>query len=494
MKNFFDRFAVYFFAAALLLCACFSDAQTVSPFMGIGNAQFFDNNGAPLTAGVLYSYQAGTTTQQATYTDYTGLTQNPNPIPFSSGARVTIWLTSTASYKFVLCLQNDGAACAPADVLFSMDHVPGGATGGGTSPFTGIFISNSPLPATTGILELASIDSICWRNTANNANLCISKDASDVLTWTGATIKFPETSCTVTAAGGDYLCPNSATHRLSVSNNNGGYQSIPGIATAGTSGHLVDLASNGIDLTDSGATPPATLTVPFSATPTFTPTSQDQLYLMTLTGDVTSSTLVMSGLPVPSHIAFNLTQDGSGGHAFTWPANVIGAIPPNQGAGSVTTYDFIWGGVNARAVTLAPVLPAIQANSVTQASGNVTVPASTDTTVLTKSVTMPGSGCPCRALVSYGMFLQTGNAGIDVGWVDDGTNQFGTAQVLVTGSASAYGLNGTSLSTGTYANNASVTFTLKIQASNSGGINVLQSSNRPGPQSTWLNVAIFTSN
>ena len=58
---------------------------------------------------MLYSYQAGTTTQQATYVDYTGTVLNPNPIPFGSGARVAIWLTSTASYKFVLCQQNDGA-------------------------------------------------------------------------------------------------------------------------------------------------------------------------------------------------------------------------------------------------------------------------------------------------------------------------------------------------------------------------------------------------
>src|SRR5438132_354500 len=115
----------------LFLCATVCAAQTVSPFEGLGNAQFFDNNGKPLTAGVLYSYQAGTTTQQATYTDSTGLISNANPLPFGSGARVNIWLTSGAYYKFVLCIQNDGATCAPADVLFSVDQVPG--TPGGSS-------------------------------------------------------------------------------------------------------------------------------------------------------------------------------------------------------------------------------------------------------------------------------------------------------------------------------------------------------------------------
>jgi hypothetical protein len=206
--------------------------------MGLGNAQFEDNNGNLLTSGVLYSYQAGTTTQQATYTDYTGLIQNTNPLTFTSGARGTIWLTSTASYKFVLCIQNDGVSCAPSDVLFSVDHVPG-CMGCATSSssYTGMFISSTTSPASTGIVELASIDSVCWRNQANNANLCISKDASDVLTWTGGVIKLPEGGCTATGTGEDYLCPSAANHRLMQSGNAGPYAQI---ADAGTDINLFD--------------------------------------------------------------------------------------------------------------------------------------------------------------------------------------------------------------------------------------------------------------
>src|SRR6202043_2858623 len=96
------------FLAIFLLLAASAFGQTVCPFQGLGNAQFFDNNGKPLTSGVLYSYQAGTTIQQATYTDSTGTIQNPNPITFTTGARVGIWLTSAQFYKLVLCLQNDG--------------------------------------------------------------------------------------------------------------------------------------------------------------------------------------------------------------------------------------------------------------------------------------------------------------------------------------------------------------------------------------------------
>lgn len=200
----------------------------VSPFQGLGNAQFFDNNGTPLTSGVLYSYQAGTTTQQATYTDSTGLVQNPNPVTFTSGGRVAIWTLNGVFYKFVLCLQNDGASCAPSDVLFSVDQVPGspsssgGGGGGGGAPF----ISNSANPATAGILRLASADTICWRNAANSTNLCISKDSSDVITWPNSALRLPEGSCLLTAAGYDYFCADQAVHRPAIAGSGAGSYSI----------------------------------------------------------------------------------------------------------------------------------------------------------------------------------------------------------------------------------------------------------------------------
>jgi len=53
-------------------------AVNLSP---IGNGfQFFDNNGAPLNAGKIYTYQAGSSTPLTTYTDNAGLVANTNPI------------------------------------------------------------------------------------------------------------------------------------------------------------------------------------------------------------------------------------------------------------------------------------------------------------------------------------------------------------------------------------------------------------------------------
>lgn len=66
--------------------------------------QFFNSNGAPLSGGLLYTYQAGTTTPAATYTTNSGLIQNSNPIQLDAAGRVPeeIWLVETYSYKFVL--------------------------------------------------------------------------------------------------------------------------------------------------------------------------------------------------------------------------------------------------------------------------------------------------------------------------------------------------------------------------------------------------------
>jgi hypothetical protein len=493
MKPYIERASTLIFAALLLFCAAFAHAQTVSPFMALGNAQFFDNNGILLTSGVLYSYQAGTTTQQATYTDYTGATQNPNPIPFGSGARVAIWLTSTASYKFVLCAQNDGASCAPSDVLFSIDHVPG-CLGCSTlgNVFTGTFISGTANPASAGILELASIDSICWRNAANSTNLCISKDTSDVLTWTGATTKFPETSCTAGAVNEDYLCPNAATHHLSANNNNVGYGSIPVILTAGVSGHLAGLASNGIDVIDSGGTPPASTAVTFSATPTFTATSQDQLFTMTLTGNVTGSTLIMTGLPAPSIVSFELTQDATGGRTFVWPSNVIGAAAPTATAAAVSLQQFIWDGTNAHALTIQ-IPPTDQHHYITTLSTNVTLTANTPNTILTQAVTMPTTGCPCRAITNYMVYI-VGNVNGSAydAWVTDGTASWGSAQTYMDASGREGGLGISAFSEATYANSASVTFTLKVQDTQ--GNSVFAISNAGAPQHSWMSIDIVTSN
>lgn len=66
--------------------------------------QQLNNQGQLLAGGLLYVYQAGTTTAQTNYTDYTATTQNAQPIVLTSYGRLpySIWLATNQPHKIVL--------------------------------------------------------------------------------------------------------------------------------------------------------------------------------------------------------------------------------------------------------------------------------------------------------------------------------------------------------------------------------------------------------
>ena len=71
----------------------------------IGNGfQFFTTTGLPLAGGLIYTYQAGSSTPLATYSDNGGVYANTNPIVLGTDGRpqTEIWLTYGYNYKFVL--------------------------------------------------------------------------------------------------------------------------------------------------------------------------------------------------------------------------------------------------------------------------------------------------------------------------------------------------------------------------------------------------------
>ena len=108
-------------------------AVYLSPVGGVA-AQFFTNTGAVLTGGKLYTYQAGTTTPQTTYTTNAGNVARTNPVVLDAAGRVPgsgqIWITS-ASYKFVLTDSTDV-------LIATYDNVSGiGATSYQVQNFTG---------------------------------------------------------------------------------------------------------------------------------------------------------------------------------------------------------------------------------------------------------------------------------------------------------------------------------------------------------------------
>ena len=107
-------------------------AVFLSPVGGVA-AQFFNNSGVILSGGKLYTYAAGSTNPQTTYTSSSGDTNHTNPIVLDSAGRVPggeIWL-APAPYKFVLNTS--------ADVLIATyDNVSGiGAAEFQVQNFTG---------------------------------------------------------------------------------------------------------------------------------------------------------------------------------------------------------------------------------------------------------------------------------------------------------------------------------------------------------------------
>lgn len=97
----------------------------LSMLAGAG-AQFFDNSGVILSGGLVYTYAAGTTTPQASYTTSSGSTAHTNPIVLDSAGRVAsggeIWLTDAVAYKFVL-------KTAAATTIGTYDNITGNASG-----------------------------------------------------------------------------------------------------------------------------------------------------------------------------------------------------------------------------------------------------------------------------------------------------------------------------------------------------------------------------
>ena len=97
----------------------------ISMLAGAG-AQFFDNNGVILSGGLVFTYLAGTTAPQTTYTSIAGNVAHTNPIVLDSAGRVAsggeIWLTDAVAYKFVL-------KTAASVTIGTYDNVTGNASG-----------------------------------------------------------------------------------------------------------------------------------------------------------------------------------------------------------------------------------------------------------------------------------------------------------------------------------------------------------------------------
>lgn len=89
---------------------------------------------------------------------------------------------------------------------------------------------------------------------------------------------------------------------------------------------------------------PTYQSVSFSATPTFDASPGPQIFTMTLTGNVTSSTL--SGGVAGQFGEFTICQDATGNRTFAWPTNVIAPPAINPAPGVCTSASVTFNGTN----------------------------------------------------------------------------------------------------------------------------------------------------
>jgi hypothetical protein len=149
----------------------------------------WDNNNNPLVGGQVWTYQAGTTTPAATYTDSTAGTANPNPVPLNARGEAAIWLLPTQAYKFVLedangnLIWTEDQITSPAPVAVgNMTDEKGSNGQPGFSAANGDFT-----PGTTMSLTLS-------KNYGSASNLWVAFDAAeqgaDTFSLSGTTLAF----------------------------------------------------------------------------------------------------------------------------------------------------------------------------------------------------------------------------------------------------------------------------------------------------------------
>jgi hypothetical protein len=107
----------------LLFCAVplFAQVQLGVPLV---KSQYFDNNGHVLSGGCIFTYISGTNTPLSTYTDFTGVIANPNPVVLSASGRPPndIWLLGGSAYRIRL-VSAGGSNCSSGFQIWSEDGV-----------------------------------------------------------------------------------------------------------------------------------------------------------------------------------------------------------------------------------------------------------------------------------------------------------------------------------------------------------------------------------
>lgn len=202
--------------------------------------RFFDNvTGAPLAGGQLFTYAAGTTTLQDTYSNSTG-TANSNPVVLDSNGYADVWIDPTLSYKFILEDVN-------SNILWTVDNI--------SSPFEITAWSSSISYSVGEIVQDSSGYGLFYVSLTNNN---VNNALTSVSNWRrlGGNIRTVSTSTTILATD-ELMRSNSTagnlTHTLPPCSTTSIGTRIK-IKDVGTGGNTTSVKGSGTDLIDGANT------------------------------------------------------------------------------------------------------------------------------------------------------------------------------------------------------------------------------------------------
>ena len=114
--------------------------------------------GLPLNGGLLYTYQAGSSTPLTTYSDNLGTIANTNPITLGTDGRpqTEIWLQAAYNYKFVL-------TDSSGNQIGTYDNVSGLSSYYGPSTAVTSVTGTSPITVTSGTTPNVSLTGVIGR-------------------------------------------------------------------------------------------------------------------------------------------------------------------------------------------------------------------------------------------------------------------------------------------------------------------------------------------
>jgi hypothetical protein len=184
------------------------------------------------------------------------------------------------------------------------------------------------------------------------------------------------------------------------------------------------------------------------------------------------------------------------GASGTTLSGTVGNSGNVQEAGTIASGAGINVCTDANSNTTTTACSSISSYSVTTESSGTALTGSTLTTVITKAVTMPAAGCPCRVLANWTQYMTTsGSSAVADALVQDnaGPNNFAESEWAVSQNNGVSG-TGSGMSPVTYANSASVTFTLKVQIDASGGTAQAAPFHAYGGRNSRLELSIIPSN